>query len=158
MDSFCITVIVVLCVQSSLQDRVPGAAVLGSVRRGDNITLHCDVKNDMDTVWFRQCFDSNHSKTRFSAHETLSNPLPRVPPLAFAPPSAPPVGCAQSCPLLVSVCVVSALLCSACGYRLGMCQALRRSQKNETHREQEEGLLEGAKDLHAHTEVRYFRL
>ncbi|KAG7458441.1 hypothetical protein MATL_G00220270 [Megalops atlanticus] len=86
------TLIILLCVGSSLQDRVPGAAVLGSVRR-----------------------------------------------------------CAQSCPLLLSVCPVSALLfaliCSACVHclhsRKGPSvtqQTQREAERGRGHAREEEGL------------------
>ncbi|KAG9330209.1 hypothetical protein JZ751_026093 [Albula glossodonta] len=70
--------LLLLCVGLSVQHRDFGAAVLRSVRAGASITLPCDLKNEIFTVWYRQSFDSSQQPNEFSSQILLTKPIPGV--------------------------------------------------------------------------------
>ncbi|XP_023685547.2 uncharacterized protein [Paramormyrops kingsleyae] len=75
METTCISLIVLLGLCCSSQERSE-EAVLRIVRLGDNITLHCDVKYEFDTFWYRECSHENQPPLKLSGldHERNSHP------------------------------------------------------------------------------------
>ncbi|XP_072563782.1 uncharacterized protein [Paramormyrops kingsleyae] len=77
MDTTCISLIILLGLCCSSQERRSEEAVLRVVRLGDNITLQCDVKNDLDTFWYRKCSHDNQPPLKLSGYGLLHSPLPQ---------------------------------------------------------------------------------
>ncbi|XP_048851773.1 uncharacterized protein LOC125720409 isoform X5 [Brienomyrus brachyistius] len=74
MDTTCISLIVLLGLGCSSQERRSEEAVLRVVQLGENITLHCDVKHERDTFWYRQCSHENQPPLSMSSVELMRNP------------------------------------------------------------------------------------
>ncbi|XP_048851772.1 uncharacterized protein LOC125720409 isoform X4 [Brienomyrus brachyistius] len=77
MDTTCISLIVLLGLGCSSQERKSEEAVLRVVQLGDNITLHCDVKYELDTIWYRKCSHENQPLLNMSGYGFMLNPLPQ---------------------------------------------------------------------------------
>ncbi|XP_064872257.1 uncharacterized protein LOC135570116 [Oncorhynchus nerka] len=73
MDGLCVSLITLLCAVSSSQDGISVAKVELRVRPGDNVVLHCDIKNHLVTDWHRTSSVGNGSHFRISK----SNPVCR---------------------------------------------------------------------------------
>ncbi|XP_048851771.1 uncharacterized protein LOC125720409 isoform X3 [Brienomyrus brachyistius] len=77
MDTTCISLIVLLGLGCSTQERRSEEAELRIVRLGDSITLHCDVKHERETIWYRQCSHENQPLLKMARLELKDNPHPR---------------------------------------------------------------------------------
>ncbi|MFT7807452.1 uncharacterized protein LOC111853144 isoform X1 [Arapaima gigas] len=77
MGRLFISLIALLCVGCSLQERRFEEAVVRTIQPGDNVTLHCDVKNELRTIWYRQCSHENQPPREISSQEIMRNPVPR---------------------------------------------------------------------------------
>nr|XP_023685545.1 uncharacterized protein LOC111853144 isoform X2 [Paramormyrops kingsleyae] len=77
MDTTCISLIILLGLCCSSQERSSEEAVLRVVRLGDNITLHCDVRHERETIWYRQCSHEKQPPLKMSGVELMRNPHPR---------------------------------------------------------------------------------
>ncbi|KAM9398636.1 uncharacterized protein ACWYII_031203 [Salvelinus alpinus] len=73
MDGLCVSLITLLCAVSSSQDGISAAEVELRVRPGDNVVLHCDIKDRLETDWHRNSSVGNGSHFRISK----SNPVRR---------------------------------------------------------------------------------
>ncbi|XP_064872256.1 uncharacterized protein LOC115115479 [Oncorhynchus nerka] len=73
MYGLCVSLITLLCAVSSSQDGISAAEVELRVRPGDNVVLHCDIKNHLVTDWHRTSSVGNGSHFRISK----SNPVRR---------------------------------------------------------------------------------
>ncbi|KAM9398634.1 uncharacterized protein ACWYII_031201 [Salvelinus alpinus] len=62
---------------SSSQDGISAAEVELRVRPGDNIVLHCDIKDRLVTDWYRNSSVGNGSHFRISDREMKANPVRR---------------------------------------------------------------------------------
>ncbi|XP_042168173.1 uncharacterized protein LOC121842153 [Oncorhynchus tshawytscha] len=77
MDRLCVALISLLCAVSSSQDGISAAEVELRVRPGDNVVLHCDIKDNLVTDWYRNSSVGNRSHFRISDREMKDNPFRR---------------------------------------------------------------------------------